>query len=588
MSEQVTHMAVFDDCRRLALADPDFLCRPFVDVLERRHDAARLGTLSRGNNRRIVPMVKKARERWDEREGEERFERTLAFALGWYAHRATDRTFKPLYREVDPRYEERDVNWVKVYHDAVLLDAVYGGGGTGPYPEGYVEVAMGSHPGTDAVDLSAVEDLFAAKWTQEWLGAFEFAGGPPGEGFADEALDARQTATYRFSWYEEAYHDPDPRRVQSWLNEPNFYDETDPLVAEARALQRGEDVEVDARERAAAASDGGGSQYAEALARAVRYLAAASDFFEGEATERELGRAVSLWWYDRDPDHEADTFPDAGETSHPHRHQPLAEVALVEDCARLALVDGALSGRYRDVLVDHRDAALAAGVAAPGEWLVGALDDPRSRFHFRRENADEKFAFAGGSLCYAAARTRFRDGGEAVPSEASVARDVAVLRGRTSRADPDAADAGELTDLFAGLFPRTRQRWHTLKPDVDHPEPWLARVYEWRAAEPAVMRRYAETYAADGGAGEEFYDETDPLVRLARSTRDAATGPPVALADALDGARDRCTYAAALAAGLEHLRAVDRYVAGEGESEDGRAALANRVDDARSGDPGAG
>jgi hypothetical protein len=92
MFEQVTHLGVFDDCCRLALgADDGLVCEAVKRVLADRRAAGRLGTLSRGNNENLVPGALKAREHWDERQGDDQFEREFAYVLGWYVHRATDR-----------------------------------------------------------------------------------------------------------------------------------------------------------------------------------------------------------------------------------------------------------------------------------------------------------------------------------------------------------------------------------------------------------------------------------------------------------------------------------------------------------------
>lgn len=565
MSEQVTHLATFDDCRRLALeADDGVLAEEVKRVLGGRRRAGRMGSLSRGNNNNLVPGVLKAREHWDERAGDEQFEREFVYVLGWYTHRATDRCFKPRFRDVDPEYgakRNRAVyprvdgggpkNLTKIYHDAVLYDRIYDGD-RDPFRPGNFEVSMGSHPASTAVDVTRVEDVFQHKWMAELIASYECVSGSdglPDEGTIHTVLDQRQTATYRTRWYQEAYHEPDIRHMERFINEPNFYDEDDPIVSLARSIQRGESPDVDFADVLANPGD---SQYAVCLAKSYRYLRAASDLFAGENTPRETAEIVAVGWMYEEEDPQPHPTVDAD----PHELDdlPLAEVAAVEDALRLAFGDESLSERTRDVLTEEPGAAYAGAFAEPGNWLAETLESSRSRFAYRNHHGIEKIAFASGVVAHDRVGRRLKDG-----DESRLARDVTVLRERSAHADPEAADADGVADLFEGLVPRVRQRWHTLRADRNNFVPWSQRFFTWIDDQPERLREYADAYADGETAGTDFYDADDSLVQLARSTRDARTTDLPDLDGALANADEQSRYARTLADALEGIRVVDAY-----------------------------
>ena len=600
MSEQITHLAVFDDTRRLAMhADDGVLCEEIRNVLADRREAGRSGSLSRGNNTNLVPGVLKAREHWDERRGEEQFEREFAYVLGWHTHRAADRYFKPAFRETDPEYGDPGdrlayqrvdgggpKNLVKIYHDAVLYDRIYGAEGD-PFRPGTMEVAMGSHPGSEAVDVTRVEGLFQQKWMAELVALYECACGDgerssgerPSEECIGQVLDQRQTTSYLTRWFEEAFHEPDVRHLETYINEPNFYDESDPIVSLARSIQRDTSSPRDASpsrdpspdvDFEAILENPGESQYAECLAKSYRYLRAASDLFTGENTPLETAEELAVAWIYEDEEPELHPTVDAAPPA--LSDLSLASVAAVEDVLRLAFLDDSLSERTREILTEDPEAAHAAAFADPGEWLAETLEESRSRFAYRNAYGFGKIAFASGVVAYDAVERRFADGGEAgedgLSGEERLACEVAVLRARSSRANPDGADADELVDLFEGFLPRIRQRWHTLRADRHNYAPWSQRFFAWSDARPGRIRAYAEAYAAGEAAGADFYDADDPLIALARSTRDARTSPLPDLEEALADAAEQSTYARAMADALSGIRAVDAYAENEIDAEE--------------------
>lgn len=585
MSEQITHLAMLDDCRRLVTAmDRDFLSESFTEVLDEYHDSARMGSLSRGNRQNVIREVKRARTHWDERREDDLFTRRLAFVLGWHVHRATDRYFKPRYRKLDPRYDETGTreNHIKILHDAIVYDEVYRDDSASPFSTGTMELTMGSHPASSAIDVVGVERFFQNKWMVELLGAHAFVAdreSAPTEERINQLIATRQEVSYRTQWYEEATYDPDPVHLKQYITEPNFYDHRDQIIQLARSIQQGERPEGDLAD---VVRSPGESQYAEALADSLRYLRIGSDLFEGKISDEEAGERLSLWWFmdesdepppaDRRPETATEPPADVDAAVHPHLQQPIAEIAAVDDCIHVASLDEELTDRTQTALRTNRDVAPVAGLVEPGDWVVSVLDTSKSEFAYRLPHADAKIAVVGGLCCIAAARRTFGATGDEL-SDDRLLQDVTILRERSTRRDPTAADANAIQDLLEGFLPRARQRWHTLIPDRTHFVPWSERFFAWRDHYGEILEQYAELYADGEGAPATFYDSDDPLIRVARAGREGGRESVPSVHEALADDGGRCTYADVLQEGVEGIRAIDAYVNGELERTDLKTRL---------------
>ncbi len=281
MSENVTHTAVVDDCARLARRWPA-VCPPFQRVLERHHEFARLGGLTRAGDNHTPRLLRDLREAWADGEPDETAQRKLAFTLGWLGHRAADRQFKPVFRAADPDCPRSPTD-CSVYHDAFILRALYGAGEREPY-RGAIE----------ARDVDALEDVLRALWQRALVAIHTFI--PDEEdvhGWLERLFAARQRFRVDLRRYAEALADPDPQKVRRFIEEPGFYDAADLLIRLARSIEGGdpaEGIEVEDAIEAAAS----GSQYAGALARGLSYLRAASDYFERRIGEDELADRLDI------------------------------------------------------------------------------------------------------------------------------------------------------------------------------------------------------------------------------------------------------------------------------------------------------
>lgn len=91
--------------------------------------------------------------------------------------------------------------------------------------------------------------------------------------------------------YARAYLEPDAEKVQRYVNRPNFYDASNPLIVLARDLQQGiTETTIDLAEAMQVAR--GQSQYARALAGACARIQAVGAFMDGVADQAALKKTL--------------------------------------------------------------------------------------------------------------------------------------------------------------------------------------------------------------------------------------------------------------------------------------------------------
>lgn len=281
MSEHITHTAVMDDGARLAIHSPE-ICADFKAVLRDKMAICRYTAMTRSGDMFTVRLLRGLRDHWPKRRAGDLSEDKLAFVLGWRCHLAADRTFKPVYRQLQPEYylkgddERGGASDVSVYHDVVVFREVYDSGRAEPFSGSALDFRLETHPCFRTLPVNALERLVLPLWQQELLRI---------QTQKDTAhLQANRIDVMR---YARAFHSPDPDKLRRYILEPNFYDPRDLLIALARSIQRGSPrKDIDLKQALAAAPRQ--SQYGQALERAYRYLHAASEYFLGRIDEREL------------------------------------------------------------------------------------------------------------------------------------------------------------------------------------------------------------------------------------------------------------------------------------------------------------
>jgi len=287
LSEYITHLAVFDDCGRLALHSPE-ICRAFKENLSKHWEVARLGSITRGGDRNSVHFLNVCRDNWQTRKDGDFIEEKLAFVSGWRCHNAADRMFKPVYRLRNPEHylENREgVSDIRIYHDVIVFREVYDNGKKEPFLPSFLEFRMRSHPAAEDVNVERTEDLFGAMWQRTLLEQHSFL---------SEELDLDEQLKLAFAHlqdlyvelksYAEAYYHPHPDKLRRFIFEPNFYDRSDPIIKLARSIQEGQTDAIVLQSALEAARSQ--SQYAQALKWGYRYLKVSSDYFERKISEK--------------------------------------------------------------------------------------------------------------------------------------------------------------------------------------------------------------------------------------------------------------------------------------------------------------
>lgn len=294
MSEHITHVGVFEDSARLAVHG-GLVCQPFRAALDKYWDLARFASATRAGDRWSIPLLKHLRERWPSRKEGDFTEEKLAFLLGWLTHQAADRRFKPVFRELQPEHyakrppgeESQGPADSSVMHDTIVFREVYGSGEWAPYSPGMLDNSLASYAAARALDPGFTATVFGTVFQRSLLALHPAQHTP-------EALPKRYQRFYvDLQRYERRFYWPSADELKRYIADPNFYNPQDKLLVLARALQRKQTLPgfsfEEARREALT-----GSQYAQSLCLGVKYLRAASEFFEEKITEKECRLLLDL------------------------------------------------------------------------------------------------------------------------------------------------------------------------------------------------------------------------------------------------------------------------------------------------------
>ena len=293
MSDLLTHWAVYDDARRLAVHDPAM--EPlFARLMTEEAESARLGALARAGNRWATHILRTARDAGKAPERNSLAGRKVAFALGGIAHYAADVVMKPLMSEAaradwhaahDAMQREGSseaaaaaapsIREVSAYYDVHVFRKVYLDGREEPFSR-FLLAANETAPG-------AALEAFARSLFQRALLSIHTLS-PPKEDFdawLERLLSLVQPLYIDIGLYTRVFERPDPDKMDAFGVETRFYVEADPVVAIARAAQGGHAPCPRALE-AALAADANRGGYGQAVALAMRRLRGATAFWRGE------------------------------------------------------------------------------------------------------------------------------------------------------------------------------------------------------------------------------------------------------------------------------------------------------------------
>ncbi len=288
MSEQITHLAVADDARLLALHSPR-VAGGIRDALAGHHDKMRLGAVIRNSERFAGPVIRTLRDRVANpgpRDGEK-----LAFCLGTLAHRAADRMMKPIFssQTADGKYTRKDIS---ISHDVFLFRRIYNAGGQAPYTPEALDPVLQPPAGAN-VDMATLEALFRILFQRTLLAAHTFIPDTDdAEGWLDRLFDRLQEMTIDIGHYHRILTQSDPELYRRAIEQVNFFNDKDPIVALAAELRAGETVSPEQFLRRTHLGDRN-SLYARMLSASYGYIQTASEFWHGRASEELFFDAIT-------------------------------------------------------------------------------------------------------------------------------------------------------------------------------------------------------------------------------------------------------------------------------------------------------
>lgn len=284
MSERITHTAILDDTLRLLLR-LDTVDERVRRAVAENWELARLGSATRYGDRFNPGLLARIRDEWERAEDKQPLLVRLAFVVGWLCHRAADREMKPVFRAAGPKVNKPTD--CSVYHEAFVYRTVYRGRDESVFDDTVAGVEP--IPGAD----EQVRSLFHSLLQQSLIELHTFS--PDTEdpwSWIGNMAEARAGFYVEIDRYAKAITNPDPDKYHHFITEMNFYNEADPLVKLARAIQDGAAPGSD--EVAAAADANHTSHYGVALQTAFTYVRGANGFLQGNLTPEQLRAALNI------------------------------------------------------------------------------------------------------------------------------------------------------------------------------------------------------------------------------------------------------------------------------------------------------
>ncbi len=282
MSEHITHIAIHDDVRRLVLKLGD-VPQPLRDAWEKNPEEARMGGVTRRADNWSAQIVDWARgeQAKPSHDRDPNAGRKVAFVLGALTHRSIDRHMKPVFthfkQAIDARMiDDTPLNECTIYCDVLILKEVFG----------LDDVFTPDLLARSEMDRTAtIHDALMSTFRRVLIHMRTFN---PDDAnvhtWLDRLFRGMQGFNIRLAEYARVAGAPDPALWQKYLIDMNFYDANDPLIHAARTLQHGKDVSEAEVNRAVDGTDHQASRYARAMRRAIEYIRAAGELFDGKIT----------------------------------------------------------------------------------------------------------------------------------------------------------------------------------------------------------------------------------------------------------------------------------------------------------------
>lgn len=297
MSENVTHVAVVEDCVMLMHASDEFSDR-FKQLAKREEDFIKIASVTRSGDSFTSELLDKYAPLWREERMSKQEEARLAFVLGWLCHRAADRQMKPVFREVEPNRDYSPSN-CSIYNDAFIYHRYYRNRADADYDDVVFEADMHSSPVSQRLDVQAAGEM----WKSVMQGILlqqhsSVAESEDMESGVQTALKRRQRFQVNIHRYSDIFFHPKEEDEARYLEGTGFYDEKEPLLQVVSALRNGERAEPGSLKEALKAE--ARSHYAQILEMGYSYLRTAHDFLYGGMSYEALRQNLKIFQKGRD------------------------------------------------------------------------------------------------------------------------------------------------------------------------------------------------------------------------------------------------------------------------------------------------
>lgn len=302
MSEHITHIAVYEDCTRIMKHKPDRFTKAFHNAIQTSYDTGMFCSGSRGNHLYAIPILEKNREIYGSSKYSNAEIEQVAGAVGWLTHRAADLEMKPMFKKINSLDNNMLIeNECQMYHDAVVYKYVYQGGKISTdspnerIDESVLAHQMNANPASQHLYIDHFEELmthnYVAQMVEQCLFTEELN---DINTFTEKLVTSSQDLYEDLRIYIRAYENPEPYKIQGYINNYNIYDPEDPLILFVRYVQENgkahPEIDIDAALKEASNQ----SHYARALRRGFDYVAALSDFFDGEISKEETVKRCEI------------------------------------------------------------------------------------------------------------------------------------------------------------------------------------------------------------------------------------------------------------------------------------------------------
>ena len=189
-----------------------------------------------------------------------------------------------------PRFSKDEQD---IYQDAVTFDKVYQGGkNKSVSPKVYLSEAtlsphMDKHPAAHLLHVNYVESL-AVSMVQQNLMAYHTLHRKSDtlESWLEEFPNHYQKLSENLETYIEAFQNADPKKMQAYIEDLNFYNEEDEIIRLARDLQNHGTTSLSLKEAVEQSEQQ--SSYAVGLGNSYRNIKAASDFLLAKWTKTQF------------------------------------------------------------------------------------------------------------------------------------------------------------------------------------------------------------------------------------------------------------------------------------------------------------